>query len=202
MFTGIVTSLGVVKKARRSAGRLELEIEAPHIARELEVGDSVAVNGVCQTAVKSSRRRFVTEVMDETLAVTTLGSLERGSAVNLELAVRLTDRMGGHLVQGHVDGRARVVRVEESMGATRVWLSPGEDALLFIVPKGSVTIDGVSLTVVEVGRTSFQVALIPHTLEATTLKDLTVGSQVNLEVDIIAKYVQKLVSAFDGRPDR
>ena len=202
MFTGIVTNLGVVKKTRRPPGRLELEIESPSIARELEVGDSVAVNGVCQTATNTSRRRFVTEAMDETLAVTTLGSLERGSAVNLELAARLTDRIGGHLVQGHVDGRARVVRIEESLGATRVWLSPGEDALRYIVPKGSATIDGVSLTVVEVGLTSFQVALIPHTLGATTLKDLIVGSQVNLEVDIIAKYVERLVEAFDGRHDR
>lgn len=201
MFTGIVTNLGVVKKARRSGAGLELEVEAASIARELEVGDSVAINGVCQTATRASRRRFVTEAMEETLAVTTLGSLQRGSAVNLELPARLTDRIGGHLVQGHVDGPARVVRIEESQGATRAWLSPGSEALRYIVPRGSATIDGVSLTVVEVGRTSFQVALIPHTLEATTLKDLTVGSQVNLEVDIIAKYVARFTQSV-GRHDR
>lgn len=192
MFTGIVLELGEVKKAKERKGLLELEIEAPGIAKELRRGDSVAVNGVCLTATVAGRRRFSTQAMEETLVRSTLSSLTRGSPVNLELAARLSDRLGGHLVQGHVDGIARVIRVEDEEGATRVWLSASEEILRYLVDKGSVTIDGVSLTVVEVGRTSFQVALIPHTLGATTLGGLRVDGKVNVEVDIVAKYVERL----------
>ncbi len=192
MFTGIVVEQGSVKRARQRTSLLELEVEAPSIAKELRRGDSVAVNGVCLTATRTGRRRFATQAMEETLARSTLGSLRRGSAVNLELAARLNDRLGGHLVQGHVDGMAKVLRVEEQEDARRVWFSASTELLRYIVPKGSVTLDGVSLTVVEVGETSFQVALIPHTLSATTLGSLEKGSQVNVEVDIVAKYVERL----------
>lgn len=197
MFTGIVTDLGVVRRAKRRSGLLVLEIEEARVAHEIEVGDSVAINGVCLTATKASRRRFVVEAMGETLARSTLGGLQRGSAVNLELAARLSDRIGGHLVQGHVDGSARVVRIEDDEGARRVWLSAADDVLRYLVAKGSVTLDGVSLTVVEVGRTSFQVALIPHTLESTTLRDVAVGALVNVEVDVIAKYVERFIENFE-----
>lgn len=193
MFTGIVVELGTVKRAKERRGLLELEIEGPAISRELKRGDSVAVNGVCLTATATGRRRFSTQAMEETLARSTLGSLRRGSSVNLELAARLNDRLGGHLVQGHVDGVARVVRIEDGDGATRVWLSASGDLLRYMVAKGSVTLDGVSLTVVEVGRTSFQVALIPHTLGATTLGSVGVDGKVNVEVDIVAKYVERLL---------
>lgn len=192
MFTGIVVEQGSVKRARQRTSLLELEVEAPSIAKELRRGDSVAVNGVCLTATRTGRRRFATQAMEETLARSTLGSLRRGSAVNLELAARLNDRLGGHLVQGHVDGMAKVLRVEEQEDARRVWFSASTELLRYMVPKGSVTLDGVSLTVVEVGETSFQVALIPHTLSATTLGSLEKGSQVNVEVDIVAKYVERL----------
>ena len=198
MFTGIVTTLGIVKRSRRRSDLLDLEIEAPKLARTLDVGDSVAVNGVCLTATRTTRRSFKTQAMDETLTVTTIGSLAKGSSVNLEPAARFSDRIGGHLVQGHVDHTASVVRVEELEGARRVWFAPPEEALRYLVPRGSIAIDGVSLTVVEVGRTSFQVALIPHTLAITTLKDLAVGSRVNIELDVIAKYVEKLVEAGTG----
>jgi riboflavin synthase len=193
MFTGIVVERGVVKKAKERKGLLELEIEAPAIAKELALGDSVAVNGVCLTATATGRKRFNTQAMEETLARTTLGSVSRGGYVNLELAARLNDRLGGHLVQGHVDGVARVIRIEDEDGAMRVWLSASEEILRYMVAKGSVTLDGVSLTVVEVGRTSFQVALIPHTLGATTLGAIRVDAKVNVEVDIVAKYVERLV---------
>jgi len=193
MFTGIVVERGSVKRAKERKGLLELEIEAPTISKELKRGDSVSVNGVCLTATATGRRRFSTQAMEETLARSTLGSLERGSAVNLELAARLNDRLGGHLVQGHVDGVARVTRIFDEDAAKRVWLSASEEVLRYMVTKGSVTLDGVSLTVVEVGRTSFQVALIPHTLGATTLGALGAGSSVNVEVDIVAKYVERLV---------
>lgn len=193
MFTGIVTQLGRVRRASTRRGLLTLSVEAPAIARELKRGDSVAVNGVCLTATGVTRKRFDSEVMGETLARSTLGVLSRGSDVNLELAARLQDRMGGHLVQGHVDAVAEVVRVEEDAGAVRVWLRVDEGCLAYMVPKGSVTLDGVSLTIVDVGRTTFQVALIPHTLDATTLSRVQVGSIVNVEVDIIAKYVRRFV---------
>lgn len=199
MFTGIVTTLGVVRKARKRGGILDLEIEAPKLARDVEVGESVAVNGVCLTATRTTRKTFSSQAMDETLAVTTIDSLKRGSIVNLEPAARFSDRIGGHMVQGHIDHTAPVVRIEDLEGARRIWFAPPEALIRYLVVKGSIAIDGVSLTIVEVGRTSFQVALIPHTLEVTTLKDLSVGSVVNLEVDIMAKYVERFVSVFNGR---
>lgn len=192
MFTGIVVEQGSVRKASNRRGLLELEVEAPRIARELEVGDSVAINGVCLTATETKRKRFVTQAMAETLARSTMGSLKRGSGVNLELPARPADRLGGHLVQGHVDGIATVARMEEDAGSQRVWFSASRDLLRYMVDKGSVTLDGVSLTVVEVGETTFQVALIPHTVEVTTLGRLKVGSTVNVEADVIAKYVERL----------
>lgn len=197
MFTGIVIERGSVKKARERGGMLELEIEAPQIARELKVGDSVAVNGVCLTATATGRRRFTTQAMPETTAKTTIGKVTKGEYINLELPARLTDRLGGHLVQGHVDGVAHVVRIEDDEDARRVWFTADEGLLRYMVDKGSVTLDGVSLTVVEVGRSTFQVALIPHTLEVTTLGVLTNGSHVNVEVDVVAKYVERLLRLKD-----
>jgi riboflavin synthase len=194
MFTGIVLERGTVKRAVNRKGLLELEIQAPHLARELAVGDSVAVNGVCLTCVSHSRRRFETQAMAETLARSTLGELRKGSGVNLELPARLVDRLGGHLVQGHVDATAEVVRMEDDEGARRIWFVAGADVLRYLVDKGSITLDGVSLTVVEAGERTFQVALIPHTLEVTTLTELEVGSRVNVEVDVIAKYVERLAT--------
>lgn len=193
MFTGIVIEAGVVRKAKHRRGLLELEIEAPAISKELRKGDSVAVNGVCLTATDAGRRRFSTQAMDETLARTTLAALVKGRTVNLELPARLVDRLGGHLVQGHVDATAQVTRVEDDDGAVRVWFSAPDDILRYMVPKGSVSLDGVSLTVVDVGRTSFQVALIPHTLAVTTLARLAPGVKVNVEVDVVAKYVERLL---------
>jgi len=193
MFTGIVIGTGTVKRARMRAGVQELEIEAPREARELKKGDSIAVNGVCLTVTQAGRRRFELQVVPETLARTTLGEISKGDSVNLELPTRATDRLGGHFVQGHIDGRARVIRVEEDEGARRVWLTTGDDLLRYMVMKGSITLDGVSLTLAEVGRTSFQVALIPHTLAATTLGSWKVGTEANVEVDVLAKYVERLM---------
>ena len=192
MFTGIVEELGVVRRAK-SRGVLELEIEAPAVARGLKRGDSVAVNGVCLTATSTGRRRFTTEAMQETTSLTTIGTLRKGQQVNLELAARLGDRIGGHLVQGHVDGIAKVVRVEEDGGSRRMWFEGDDDLLRYMVAKGSVTLDGVSLTLVEVGHSTFQVAVIPHTLKETTFGDLARGDKVNVEVDVLSKYVERLV---------
>jgi riboflavin synthase len=193
MFTGIVIARGRVSRAREHKGVLELVIEARDIARQLKKGDSVAVNGVCLTATRTSRRTFTTQAMEETLARTTIGELRRDEVVNLELPARLADRLGGHLVQGHVDGVARVVRTQREDGSRRLWLSGDEDVLRYLVPKGSVALDGVSLTVAEVGRTSFQVAIIPHTMEVTNLGEIDVDDKLNVEVDVVAKYVERFV---------
>jgi riboflavin synthase len=193
MFTGIVVDRGTVRRVR-GRGVVTLQIESPEIARDLKLGESVAVNGVCLTATSTGRRRFEVEVMGETLDRSTIGNLKKGSDVNLELAMRLNERLGGHLVQGHVDGVATVTRIEDDDGARRVWFAAPDELLGYMVAKGSVTLDGVSLTIVEVGRSTFQVALIPHTLEVTTLGRLEVGTKVNVEVDILAKYVERLMA--------
>ena len=198
MFTGLVVARGSVRRARLRGGVLDLEIDAGAVARGLDSGDSVAVNGVCLTATTASRRRFSAEAVPETLARSTLGDLERGDPVNLELPLRMSDRLGGHLVQGHVDGVARAARVEEEDGVRRVWFTASDDVLRYLVHKGSVALDGVSLTVVEVGRETFQVVLIPHTLRATTLGNIASGARVNVEVDIIAKYVERLIEGREG----
>ena len=192
MFTGIISSTGSVKKARMRSGILRLEIDDHAIAHGLKKGDSVAVNGTYLTAVSCTRRRFEAEVVAETLARTTLGDLDRGSAVNLELAARPIDRLGGHIVQGHVDGTASAIRIEDDDGSRRIWWEASDEILRYLVVKGSVALDGVSLTVADVGRTTFEVAIIPHTLEQTTLGQVKVGDRVNVEVDLIAKYVERL----------
>lgn len=197
MFTGLVAERGTVRKARKSGEVLQLDIDA-RLARDLSVGDSVSVNGVCLTATKVRRGSFRTEAMTETLDRTTIGSLDRGAPVNLELPLRLADRLGGHIVQGHVDGLARVVRIEDDGDARRIWLQASKDLMHYVVPKGSICVDGVSLTVVEAGLATFQIALIPHTLEVTTFGSLKVDHFVNLEVDVLAKYVERLVRT-DGQ---
>jgi riboflavin synthase len=197
MFTGIVTERGRIRRAKNRKGILELEIEAADIARALDRGDSVSVDGVCLTAVTTSRKRFGVQAVAETLERTTLGALESGAEVNLELAVRLADRLGGHLVQGHVDGVATVIRREDEEGGRRLWFSAPEDLLRYLVPKGSVTVSGVALTLTEVGVTSFGVAVIPHTLEVTTLGSISTGAELNIEIDVIAKYVERFMSVYN-----
>jgi riboflavin synthase len=198
MFTGIVMERGQIRRAKTRRGVLDLEVEAPETARQLTKGDSVAVDGICLTATTRSRKRFTVQVMQETIDHSTAGQLQSGDEVNIELPLRAADRLGGHLVQGHVDGIAEVIRLEEEEGSRRLWLGADTDLVRYLVPKGSVTINGVSLTVTEAGLTSFGVALIPHTLEVTTLGGLSVGAQVNIEVDMIAKYVERLAVPHRG----
>ena len=179
MFTGIVREVGRV--ASFDGHRLVLEAETT-----AAVGDSVSVDGVCLTAVDGAQLAF--DVVDETLSRTTLGSLAAGHRVNLEPALRAGEPLGGHLVQGHVDGLGRVRSTGEP-----VWIDAPPELLRYLVEKGSITVDGVSLTVAAVDGGGFAVALVPHTLEATTLGALEPGDPVNLEVDVLAKYVEKLV---------
>jgi riboflavin synthase len=197
MFTGIITEIGRVKSIKSRDDLAELTVIAPETAGDFEEGESVAVNGVCLTATKVRRRRwFRADVMAETLARTTLGELDAGDEVNLELPARLADRLGGHLVQGHVDGVATVVRIESDGPARRVWYKASPRLTHYIVSKGSIAVDGVSLTVVDADTETFEVALIPHTLEETAFKDVLVGTRSNVEIDVIAKYVDKLVTPF------
>jgi riboflavin synthase len=193
MFTGIVTDLGVVKKMR--SGRvLRLQIGSRPISKGLEVGDSVSVDGVCLTAVKVSRRHFAVEAAPETVGRTTLGDLEQGSRVNLELAARPIDRLGGHIVQGHVDGVARLRGSSIEGDSRRLTFSIDPGFVRYLAPKGSVTLNGVSLTIAAASRDSFEVVVIPHTMEVTTLGRLAKGDRVNLEVDVLAKYAERLLS--------
>jgi riboflavin synthase len=158
-------------------------------------GDSVAVNGVCLTATAVDGDGFATDVMHETLQRSTLGAVRAGAAVNLELAVRAADRLGGHIMQGHVDGVATVAAVREDGFARVVTIAPDDPALLrYVVHKGSIAVDGVSLTVARIDDAAFDVSLIPETLERTTLGGALVGARVNLEVDVMAKYVEKLLA--------
>ena len=193
MFTGLVADVGLVATFDRSMDGARLTFESP-LASELSEGDSVAVNGVCLTAVGLCGPRFGADVMEETLRRSALGELEQGSRVNLELALRASDRLGGHVVQGHVDGLGVIGALRDEGFARVVTVEAGPEVLRYVVEKGSIAVDGVSLTVAQVDESSFDVSLIPETLERTTLGDAAVGRPVNLEVDVFAKYVEKLVN--------
>ncbi|GAC1445091.1 MAG: riboflavin synthase [Mycobacteriales bacterium] len=195
MFTGIVEELGEVVGWTDLADAARITVRGPVVTSDAGHGDSIAVNGVCLTVVDNVDGAFTADVMKETLVRTALGALTVGSPVNLERAVRLQDRLGGHLVQGHVDGTGTLNAVAPAQNWTVVTISLPTELVRYVVQKGSITVDGVSLTVSAVGHTEFQVSLIPTTLERTTLGRKSVGDPVNLEVDITAKYVEKLLAA-------
>jgi riboflavin synthase len=193
MFTGLVEEQGVVASVEQTGDGARLKIDTGLAAR-LAAGDSIAVNGVCLTAVEPSDGSFAADVMNETLSRTTLGPLAAGDPVNLELALRAGDPLGGHIVQGHVDGTATVETVFDDGFSRFVQIAAPEEILRYVARKGSVAIDGVSLTVAELGDGWFSVALIPETRERTTLGGLREGRSVNIEVDVLAKYVERLVT--------
>jgi riboflavin synthase len=188
-----VQGVGRVSGVERSADGVVLSIETP-LAHELKTGDSIAVGGVCLTASEVADESFSAEVMNETLSRTSLGGAEQGTEVNLELPLRPTDRLGGHIVQGHVDAVGTVTDVAEDGFARRVTIEAPPDLLRYVVPKGSIAVDGVSLTVAELQERCFTVSLIPETIERTSLHAARPGWQVNLEVDVLAKYVERLVT--------
>ena len=193
MFTGLVQELGTVVGLERGEGGTRLTISAA-LTDELRDGDSVAVNGVCLTAASVTDHRFGADVMNETLSRSTLAAVAEGARVNLELPLRASDRLGGHLVQGHVDAVGEVVEARDDGVARRVRVSAPAEILRYVVSKGSIAVDGVSLTVVDVDERSFTVSLIPETVERTNLGGAAPGTSVNLEVDVLAKYVEKLVA--------
>ena len=193
MFTGIIEEVGHVKSLHRGAKSFTLEVEAEKVLEGTLVGDSIATNGVCLTVTSLTGHGFTADVMPETVSRTALGELVSGSPVNLERALSLQTRLGGHIVSGHIDGTGRIA--DRRQDDTALWLTIECDSKLlrYIIEKGSVTLQGVSLTVARVDERSFAVSLIPHTQAATTLHQAKVGDLVNIENDIIAKYVEKLL---------
>ncbi|MFZ0092038.1 MAG: riboflavin synthase [Solirubrobacteraceae bacterium] len=191
MFTGLIADLGRIREVDRTDGGARLTVDSA-LAGELASGDSVAVNGVCLTATEVDGSGFAAEVMNETLQRSSLRDAGGGTVVNLELALRPSDRLGGHVVQGHVDGVGTIRSVLADGFARRLEIEAGADLLRYVVSKGSVAVDGVSLTVAGIGDASFTVSLIPETLERTNLGFAQTGTRVNLEVDVLAKYVERL----------
>jgi riboflavin synthase len=193
MFTGIVEEMGVVKGLEKSLAGVRLTLLAHTILSDLAQGASVSVNGACLTVVAKDAHEFAVDLSPETLSVTTLGKLTAGIPVNLERAMRIADRLGGHLVAGHVDGVGTIRGRRQESNAIVLTIEAPDAILRYCVPKGSVTIDGISMTVNEVAARTFSVAVIPHTAKVTTLGLMKEGDQVNLESDLIGKYVERLL---------
>lgn len=196
MFTGIVQAIGHISTAEARGGDLRLAIDVSELAARIDaarlaLGESIAVSGVCLTVVGYDGRQFIADVSRETLALTTLGQLRAGDPVNLEAALRAGDPLGGHLMSGHVDGLAEVVDLHHDARSLRVGIEVPETLARYVAPKGSVALDGVSLTVNEVDGRRFGVNLIPHTVEVTTFSSLALGQRLNFEVDPLARYVQR-----------
>lgn len=203
MFTGLVQEMGRVIRVTPGAEGLRLAVEAPEVSREAAIGDSVSVNGTCLTAVSISPPIVEFDAVRETVERSTLASLRPGAHVNLEQSLRAGDRMGGHIVQGHVDGIGVVRQIARVGTETRFRFGAPAEVMMFIVAKGSITVDGISLTVADLGDDWFEVAVIPHSLQHTTLGGKSVGGTVNLETDIIGKYVFKYMGkAAPGSDDR
>lgn len=198
MFTGLIQDVGKIERLDAGPDGARLRITTA-LGPEIGLGDSIAVNGVCLTATAADEDGFETEAMNQTLAVTALGGIEPGAAVNLELAMRASDRLGGHIVQGHVDGVGTVLAAEEDGFARRIRVELPPELLRYAIDKGSVTLDGVSLTIADLGDSWAEVSLIPETLERTNLGQLAPGDRVNVECDVVAKYVERLMAPFAGK---
>ena len=194
MFTGIIRELGRVAAVEGGDDGVRLVVDAPATAESVSIGDSVAINGVCLTVTEATNGSLAFDAVPETLSRSSLGRLSRGEAVNVEPALRAGDPLGGHYVQGHVDGVGRVRGSEAEGDGMRVWFDVPRELHRYLVEKGSVAIEGVSLTVAALDNAGFAVALVPHTLAATTLSRRSAGDPVNVEVDMLAKYVERLVA--------
>jgi riboflavin synthase len=192
MFTGIVEEVGIIKSITQGASSCQLTIGAKVVLQDVKTGDSINVNGICLTVTAFGPECFSADAMPETIRQTNFSALQPGSAVNLERALRLADRLGGHLVSGHIDGTGKILRRWEESNAVWFNISAPEKVLRYMADRGSVCLDGISLTVTTCDRKSFSVSIIPHTLEVTALKGKQAGDLLNIECDIIAKYVEKL----------
>jgi riboflavin synthase len=200
MFTGLVEDLGTVESLKGGEEGARLRV-ATRLAGEIGEGDSVAVNGVCLTATDVDSDGFATEAMSQTLRVTALDTLDAGDRVNLELAMKASERLGGHIVQGHADGVGTVVSIEEDGFARRLRVALAPELIRYVVEKGSICLSGVSLTVSALGADWAEVSLIPETLERTTLGEVAVGGKLNVECDVVAKYVERLMKPFAAEGD-
>lgn len=202
MFTGLVKDIGKVRAVSANAEGKLITIESKNLIKDIQIDDSVSVNGACQTAVKIEGDCFVVQTVHTSLEKTTLGSLRVGDEVNLELAMRLSDRMGGHLVQGHVNDVATIISIDSRGNNYNVRLQVSREQMRYIVKEGSITIEGVSLTVSDVDKEGriFSVSIIPHTWKNTVLKNRHNGSLVNIEVDILGKYIESLLGVKDTGP--
>lgn len=201
MFTGLIQRIGKLDGLHRSGQGMCLAVRVEPPLVDVESGESIAVDGVCLTVTEPGNSRFVADISPETLSRTTLGTKRPGDPVNIERALRLSDRLGGHLVSGHVDDTGRVVEVRQMGGFTEVWFEADRTLGRYIVEKGSICVDGVSLTVAECREATFSVALVPATIQSTTLSTLRPGRQVNLEIDMLARYVEKLLGSGPGNND-
>ncbi|RKF18569.1 riboflavin synthase [Alginatibacterium sediminis] len=196
MFTGIIEAQGIVTELRQSSQQCRLSIQSKELDfSDVHLGDSIAVNGVCLTVVSFDTQSFCADVSHETLKLTSLGFLKIGSKVNLEKAMLVGSRFGGHIVSGHVDGLATVESITRNGNASDFWIEAPQDLARYIAHKGSITVDGISLTVNEVNNSGFRLTIIPHTELKTSIGDWKVGTQVNLEVDVIARYTERLLSS-------
>lgn len=193
MFTGIIEEIGKVERIEKNSRNCKLSIKASKILTDIHLGDSIAVNGICLTVTHFNHQAFTVDVMNETWNRTALTLLKHGSEVNLERALSVNGRLGGHVVTGHIDGTGKISSIKKDDNAVWYQINTQKEILDLIVEKGSITIDGISLTVAKVSKVNFSVSVIPHTLEQTILKSKQVGSTVNLENDILGKYVQKLM---------
>ena len=193
MFTGIVEEVGRVSSIKNSTNSAILTIEAEKVLEESKIGDSISVNGVCLTVTDISSKSFSADIMHESLKRSSLGELKKGSRVNLERALKLSTRLGGHIVSGHIDGVGKIKSIKKDDNAVWYCIEAKEKILKYIIEKGSVAIDGISLTVAEENDKDFSVSVIPHTRAASNLSEKKIGSRVNIENDCIAKYVEKLL---------
>jgi len=201
MFTGLIESQGIVMRVDRVQGGAQFEIYAPEFGRDMALGDSVAVDGACLTIANFARGAFVADVSEETLTKTTLAGARQGTKVNLERALRLSDRLGGHMVTGHVEGMGRLLLRHPAGNSTIYQFQVPPSLMEYVVPKGSIAVDGISLTIAQIRGESFAAAVVPHTEQMTTLKDKPIGAAVNVEVDIMAKYVKRFVDLYAGAGD-
>lgn len=193
MFTGIIEEIGVLQNMKRGTNEYQLTLSAKKVLQDVKLGDSIAVNGVCLTVTSFTSEQFTVDVMPETVKATSLQSLARGSSVNLERAMAANGRFGGHFVQGHVDGVGTIKSKNQVSNAVYFWIETSAEMMRYIVPKGSVAIDGISLTVVEVKDNQFSISIIPHTITETILQFKQHGDGVNIECDMLAKYMERLL---------
>jgi riboflavin synthase len=195
MFTGLIEEIGIISSIEKGRNSYQFGISAHEVLEGTKIGDSICTNGACLTVIKISSNHFTVDIMSETVLMTNFSDLKIGSKVNLERAMRLSDRLGGHLVSGHIDGTGKIVSINKDDIAWRIEIESSQDIISKILDKGSIAIDGISLTVVRVLENSFEVSIIPHTANETTLLSKKINDTVNLETDMIGKYVLKFLSA-------